>query len=664
MVNIARIFNVVGMGFLLLQVQSVSATHGDDDLFELSLSELVNLKVSVASFQEESLNWSSATVTRYSRIDMEALGIRSIPDLLRLVPGVVVRPGQHGNEQIMVRGIIDSWNQKVLFLLDDTPYWMPSHGEIPLRGVPFIAIDHIEVIRGPGAVVHGSNATSAVIKVVTRKDYSNDVSLIAGNIPDYSDDISLVSGSNSRHDGSAYVSNKLGEFDYKLSVQSWDGGDIDGEIDGALAPPSSGEVSFDRKGRSGMFQANLYGVQLMLHRYETTYEGIDGFASANNYSSIEHESELARLAYSYEWESFSLEVHTEYNQSYFTSQIANITSPIGIDIGAGSIEFENEGKENYRWRSGWIANYQIQQHLITLGYDYEERSTESLVSYAPGLVGNNVFTTLFPANREFENTAYIQDDWTIGDWRFVAGVRYVNEHDAVDSEWLPRIAVMYRFDDKRTLRAMYGVGFNAPSFAQDGNLLTNVILPPPNEIQHEKIKATELAYREQYKYWLWGVNAYYFKTEDFINPILNNETTLFENAENYERYGLEIEVDFKMNDWRVFSNLSYQYQGGREIDDDPGALLVPKVTSVLGVEYRINNHVVGASWLYNDSHNLSSEIHQFTANYAYRMDRWRFSVSGRKLLDDETETQDSRTQVVIIQEVEPEVLFELRYTFD
>jgi outer membrane cobalamin receptor len=116
--------------------------------FDLPLELLLFLPVSVASLQEESQDWAPSTVTRYDRQRLNRLGVSTIPQLLALVPGVVVQTGLRGNDVIMVRGMADDWNQKVLFLLNDTPYWMPSHGEAPLRGIPFSAIDHIEVIRG------------------------------------------------------------------------------------------------------------------------------------------------------------------------------------------------------------------------------------------------------------------------------------------------------------------------------------------------------------------------------------------------------------------------------------------------------------------------------------------------------------------------------------
>jgi len=56
-----------------------------------------------------------------------------------------------------------------------------AHSEIPLLGVPIESISHIEVIRGPGAVYYGSNASAGVINVVTKKSEGDVIALSVGS---------------------------------------------------------------------------------------------------------------------------------------------------------------------------------------------------------------------------------------------------------------------------------------------------------------------------------------------------------------------------------------------------------------------------------------------------------------------------------------------------
>jgi outer membrane cobalamin receptor len=150
-------------------------------LFELSLEELLQLKVSVASSREETISETPAIVSRYEASDLSLMGLRTLKDFLSFVPGVLVDDSVVGHSHIVMRGISEVFNQKVLFLLDDVPYWMPSHSQVPLLGIPLESIDHIEIIRGPGAVIYGSNATSGVVKIITRKRQASAITFTAGN---------------------------------------------------------------------------------------------------------------------------------------------------------------------------------------------------------------------------------------------------------------------------------------------------------------------------------------------------------------------------------------------------------------------------------------------------------------------------------------------------
>lgn len=155
-----------------------------DEMENISLDELLSLDVSVdvASSKVESIIDTPAIVSRYDTKDMQKLGLHTLKDVLSFFPGFVVQDGKV-TSMVMIRGISETFNQKVLFLLDGVPYWMPAHGDIPLLGIPIEAIDRVEVIRGPGAVIYGTNASAGVISVVTKKDQSKLVALKLNNNP-------------------------------------------------------------------------------------------------------------------------------------------------------------------------------------------------------------------------------------------------------------------------------------------------------------------------------------------------------------------------------------------------------------------------------------------------------------------------------------------------
>ena len=129
------------------------ALPSGSEFLDTDLSDLANLKVSIASSEPERIVDTPAVVTAYKTSNMEKLGFNTLEDVLNFVPGVQVQDTAIGTKAVMIRGLVEAFNQKVLFLLDGTPYWQPSHGGTPILAMPFTYIEKVEVIRGPGAVI-------------------------------------------------------------------------------------------------------------------------------------------------------------------------------------------------------------------------------------------------------------------------------------------------------------------------------------------------------------------------------------------------------------------------------------------------------------------------------------------------------------------------------
>ena len=111
------------------------ANASEDDYFELSLEELAHLQVAIASPKSERIIDTPAITSAYDIADMQNLGLNSLEDILNFVPGIVVQDSALGTKAIMIRGIVEAFNQKVLFMLNGIPYWQASHGGIPLLGM-------------------------------------------------------------------------------------------------------------------------------------------------------------------------------------------------------------------------------------------------------------------------------------------------------------------------------------------------------------------------------------------------------------------------------------------------------------------------------------------------------------------------------------------------
>jgi outer membrane cobalamin receptor len=131
------------------------------------VTEEVFVTATVAPVPTSSVTRSVAAITR---ADIEELGLRSIIEALRLVPGVDARARGPRDVQtdFSIRGA--TFGQH-LVLADgmrlNNSQSGHHNGEIPL---PSVAIDRVEIVSGAGSAVHGADALGGTINVITRRD--------------------------------------------------------------------------------------------------------------------------------------------------------------------------------------------------------------------------------------------------------------------------------------------------------------------------------------------------------------------------------------------------------------------------------------------------------------------------------------------------------------
>ncbi len=156
-----------------------------DQLSELSLEELTKVKVTSASKKEQKLNDVASAVFVITQSDIQRSTATVIPELLRMVPGLYVAQIGASTWSIASRGLGGLFSNKLLVLIDGrtvyTPLYSGTYWEV--QDYPLNDIERIEVIRGPGGTVWGSNAVNGVINIITKSAASTEggaVSLQSG----------------------------------------------------------------------------------------------------------------------------------------------------------------------------------------------------------------------------------------------------------------------------------------------------------------------------------------------------------------------------------------------------------------------------------------------------------------------------------------------------
>jgi iron complex outermembrane receptor protein len=179
-------------------------------LKQLSLAELGNVEVTTTSKEPEQIWKTSAAIYVLSQADIRRSGATSIPEVLRLVPGVEVARINSNIWSVAIRGFGSAFSKSVLVLIDGRSVYTPLFAGVywDVQNVLLDDVERIEVIRGPGGTIWGSNAVNGVINIITKntKDtHGTYASASSGNIDRSGDAIRYGGGQGKNVDYRGYA---------------------------------------------------------------------------------------------------------------------------------------------------------------------------------------------------------------------------------------------------------------------------------------------------------------------------------------------------------------------------------------------------------------------------------------------------------------------------
>jgi len=140
-------------------------------LTDLSLDELMKIEVTSVAKHAQPLQQAAAAVFVISQEDIRRSGVTTIPEALRMAPGIEVARIDAHRWAISSRGFNEEFANKLLILVDGRTVYSPLISGVfwDVQDTLLEDIDRIEVIRGPGASLWGTNAVNGVINVITKK---------------------------------------------------------------------------------------------------------------------------------------------------------------------------------------------------------------------------------------------------------------------------------------------------------------------------------------------------------------------------------------------------------------------------------------------------------------------------------------------------------------
>jgi iron complex outermembrane receptor protein len=163
--------SLLGFAMYVCALPAWAAEPPVTDLTELSLEQLMTIEVTSVSKNAQPLAQAAAAVFVISQEDIRRSGVRTIPEALRMAPGIQVARIDSRRWAVSSRGFNGEFSNKLLVLMDGRTVYTPLFSGVfwDVQDTGLEDIDRIEIIRGPGATLWGANAVNGVINIITKK---------------------------------------------------------------------------------------------------------------------------------------------------------------------------------------------------------------------------------------------------------------------------------------------------------------------------------------------------------------------------------------------------------------------------------------------------------------------------------------------------------------
>jgi iron complex outermembrane receptor protein len=515
------------------------------DSSDLSLEQLVNIEVTSVSKKEESLQDAPAAIYVITQEDIRRSGLTSIPELLRMVPGLDVAQIDANHWAISSRGFNSQYANKLLVLIDGRTVYSPSFGGVfwNVRSPPLEDIDRIEVIRGPGATLWGANAVNGVINIITKsaKDTQGGLVTVTYGTEDQPSTFIQYGGQFATNlFYRAYLNyfnrDNLTESTGKNAADGWDsirtGAHLDWE--------KSDDNNFTLQGDYYYVRA---GETVDLTSLTPPFSNRANFVDQDKGGNV-----LGRWTHNYS-DTSQLTLQTYYDHSE-EGEAADVAKNDTYDFDLQH-RFELGKRQDIVWGAG---------------YRYEADNARP-----------SFFVTLTPqSDREQLFTTFLQDDITVVENRLHLIIGSKLEHnDSTGFEIEPSVRLAWTPTEKQTVWAAVSRAVRTPADEeQDIRQNESVVQPPlsppivasvfgnPN-LKSEVLTAYELGYRiKPVEKLSFDLATFYNVYDDLITPVQGAPyfeanpgpphlvvPLTFQNVQSAQTYGGEL-----MAEWRVTGN--------------------------------------------------------------------------------------------------------------
>jgi iron complex outermembrane receptor protein len=544
-----------------------------------------------------------AIATVVTAEEIRNMGARNLLDVLKMVQGFGVAIQEFGTYMVEVRGVRTTMSEKVLLMIDghainkntNGSAWIYNFGSM----LPVENIKQVEIIRGPGSALYGSNAFLASVNIITRDAGEIDgleVKAGGGNFNAYKGNIT----------GGKAINDKLnvsGSVDYyntqgaKLRINA-----------DALTPSGTSLAPANADLRYKQLDAFLklvYGDFSFRGQFSNlknrVYIGLAQALTEDSYGdSYNAWGELAYAVRLSDTLSSNLKIrYDHYSQDPYAKLFPNgaqpfFPAPIIFPDGMIAKPLVKNGTFGTELQFDWDVSKN--NHLI-FGMAYEmmrQYDTKQFANYDP--------LTFLPLptieervnwNRNVTRhifAAYLQDEWKLLDrLNLTGGVRYDRYSDFGDTV-NPRAGLVWNFIDNGNLKLLYGQAFRAPNFVELYNINNPVVVGNPS-LKPEKVKTYEAALTYRFARWLAvDINYFYSNIDNLISWDGSTSPASYSNTGKANVQGIETALrGSPLTGLRY--KLAYTWQDPRDGITHGRLPYVPSHRATGSINYALNKYI-------------------------------------------------------------------------
>src|ERR1700681_2250715 len=437
------------LGVFLTVTTSAQNQPKIPDVTAITLEDLMNLQVTSVSKRAQKLADAAAAIFVITQDDIRRSGASSIPEALRLAPGLEVARIDENKWAIGSRGFNGRFDNKLLVLIDGRSVYTPLFSGVywNIQDVMLEDVDRIEVIRGPGATLWGANAVNGVINIITKAAKSTQSALAAAG-----------GGTETRGSGSVRYGGRLNQGTYyrgyakyfnvgpsidpstgRRADDNWDALRGGFRTDWTSSGPDSLTVQGDLH-RSG------YGETLTVPSLNTPYS-----STFPNQGSISGGNLLGRWNHAFANSSTSLQMYYDHTSITENSLFTDHQDIFDIDF---QHTFHATESQDVVWGLGYRSSR-------------DGNNSSSVVSLQPNQLTLNQFS------------AFAQDEISLFDKRLRITLGSKFEHNGFTGfEIQPNTRLLWTITRNQSLWTAVSRATRTPALTEEGLRLNSAVVPP------------------------------------------------------------------------------------------------------------------------------------------------------------------------------------------